>query len=164
MRKILLFLMLLFTGNLFAQNYTRDAGIRLGDYFSATYRQYMDDDQAIEGLLLLGRHGMTITVMKEYFQPAMSHLSDHLYFQYGFGAHVGFRYIDRYRVLNRVYLLEKHRFSPLIGVDGLAGIEYRFPEFPFLIGFDIKPYFEYSTTQIFSIYLQSIGISLKYKF
>jgi len=53
---------------------------------------------------------------------------------------------------------------PLLGIDGLVGVEYRFPEFPALISLDMRPYFEYSTIQIFSIYLQSIGISFKYRF
>jgi hypothetical protein len=147
-----------------AQNYTRDAGIRLGDHFIATYRQYDHADQALEGLLFIGRHGMTVTVLKEYFQPAFKEASDNLYFIYGFGAHVGFRNTDSYQVFNRTYILENQTFTPLIGVDGMAGIEYRFPEFPVILGMDIRPYFEYSITQIFSLYLQSVGISLKYKF
>ena len=164
MRRILLIFGFFLVGNVHAQNYTRDAGIRLGDYFSATYRHYQDNDQALEGMLFVGRHGMAMTVLKEYFQPALGNISEYLYFQYGFGAHLGFRYIDRFRVLNRIYQFEEYRFTPLLGVNGLAGLEYRFPEFPFLISVDIKPYFEYSTTQIFSIYLQSIGISFKYRF
>ena len=164
MKRYLLICTVLLAGKVYSQHYTRDAGVRLGDYFSATYRQITEEDEALEGILFIGRHGMTATVLKEYFQPAFSHISDHLWFQYGFGAHVGFRYTDRYRMLNRTYRLEKYTFAPLLGVDGLIGLEYRFPEFPFLLGIDIKPYFEYSTTPIFSIYLQSIGISLKYRF
>ena len=164
MRNVMLVFGILFACRLCAQNYTRDAGIRLGDYFSATYRQYTEADEALEGLLFIGRHGMTATVLKEYFQPAFSHLSDNLILNYGFGAHVGLRYIDRYKVFNRTYRLESYTLTPLVGVDGLIGLEYRFPEFPFLLGIDLKPYFEYSTAPIFSIYLQSLGISLKYRF
>jgi hypothetical protein len=164
MRRILLVFGLFIAGSVYAQNYTRDAGVRLGDSFSATYRQYPDDEQALEGLLFIGRGGMTITILKEFFTPALGHISENFYFQYGFGAHLGFRYIDHYKVLNRTYQLEEWRFTPLLGIDGLAGLEYRFPEFPILISFDIRPYFEYSTTQIFSIYLKSIGISIKYRF
>jgi hypothetical protein len=164
MKKTLLIFGFFLTGSIYAQNYTRDAGVRLGDFFSATYRQYTSDDQALEGMLFVGRHSLTFTVMKEYFLPAFSHLSENLYFQYGYGAHVGLRYMDQYKVLNRTYELDDWRLTPLLGLDGMAAIEYRFPEFPFVIGLDVKPYFEYSTTQIFSIYLQSIGISMKYRF
>jgi hypothetical protein len=164
MKRLLLIFAVLFAGRVCAQNYTRDAGVRLGDFYSASYRQYSETDEAVEGLLFIGRHSITVTVLKEYFLPVFNHLSDNLWFQYGFGAHVGFRYSDSYRVLNRTYRLEKNTFTPLLGIDGLIGLEYRFPEFPFMVGIDMKPYFEYSTTPIFSIYLQSVGISLKYRF
>jgi hypothetical protein len=161
---LLLIILVFFTCSLTAQNYTRDVGIRVGDYFTASFRTHQDDRQALEAMVFIGRHGATIGVLKEYFQPALGHVSDNLYFQYGMGMHIGFRYIDRYRILNRVYRLDEYRFAPVFGVDGLIGLEYRFPDLPFLIGVDIKPYFEYSTIQIFSIYLQSAGISIKYRF
>jgi hypothetical protein len=147
-----------------AQNYTRDAGVRLGDHFSGTYRQYIEDDQALEGMLFIGRQGMTLSIMKEYFQPALGHISEYLYFEYGFGAHLGFRYTDHYKMLNRTYQLEEYKFTPLLGIDGIIGLEYRFPEFPILISVDFKPYFEFSTIQIFNLYLNNIGISIKYRF
>jgi hypothetical protein len=164
LRNYLLLLLVVYSTGTRAQNYTRDAGIRLGDYFSATYRQYQGEDQALEGMLFLGRNGMTFTVLKEFFQPAFNLRSPYLYFEYGYGAHVGYRYYNHYVIFNRTYELDKYTFTPLLGIAGYVGLEYRFPEFPFVIGMDAKPYFEFSTTQIFSIYLQSIGISLKYKF
>jgi hypothetical protein len=164
MRRILLAIGLFLTGAVNAQNYTRDVGVRVGDYFTASFRQYLEEDQAIEVMWFIGRHGSTVGVMKEFFQPVLGHISGNLFMQYGYGAHVGFRYTDHYQVLNRTYQLDDERFAPLLGIDGLIGIEYRFPEFPFLISVDLKPYFEYSTIQIFSIYLQSAGISIKYRF
>jgi hypothetical protein len=164
MKRLLLILAVLLAGRVCAQNYTRDAGVRLGDFYSASYRQYNETDEAVEALLFVGRHSITFTLMKEYFLPVFNHMSDNLWFQYGFGAHVGFRYTDSYQVLNRTYRLEKNTFTPLLGIDGLIGLEYHFPEFPFMVGIDMKPYFEYSTTPIFSIYLQSVGVSLKYRF
>jgi hypothetical protein len=164
MRSKLLVFGLFLTGLVNAQNYTRDAGIRLGDYFSATYRQFIEEDEAVEGMLFFGRQGASITILKEYFQPTLGHISEYLYFQYGYGAHLGFRYTDHYKVMNRTYALNEYRFTPLLGINGLVGLEYRFPAFPFVVSVDLKPYFEYSTIQIFSIYLQSAGISIKYKF
>lgn len=164
MKKCLIIMGFLFLGHAHAQNYTRDAGLRVGDYFSATYRQHLDDEHATEIMLFIGRGGATLSVLKEYFNPALRHISENLYFQYGFGVHLGFRYMDHYKVLNRTYELDEWRFTPLLGVNGLAGLEYRFPDFPFMVGFDFKPYFEYSTVQIFNIYLYSIGLSVKYRF
>lgn len=164
-KTLLLFLISLFTCKLYAQNYTRDAGIRIDNSFYATYRQYQDDDQALEGMLCMRRNGITLAIMKEYFQPFVArHVSENLYFEYGFGAHIGFRVMRKYKVLNRTYVLEERRFNPLLGINGLVGLEYRFPEFPFVVGVDIKPYFEYSVVQIFDLYLHSVGVSIKYKF
>jgi hypothetical protein len=101
--------------------------------------------------------------MIELFVPALRHLSDRLFFFYGFGAHLGFRNSDHYKIFNRTYKLDQP-FSPLLGIDGMTGIEYRFSEYPLAIGVDFKPYFEYSTNQYFGLYLQSIGISAKYRF
>ena len=164
MKKTLLVIGLFVSGIACAQNYTRDAGLRVGDYFTATYRQYLEEDQGIEGMLFFGRRGITLTVLREHFQPALGHISGNLYFQYGYGAHLGFRYLDHYQIINRTYQLDGYKLTPLLGIDGLIGLEYRFPEFPFLVSLDIKPYFEYSTIQIFSIYLQSVGFSIKYRF
>jgi hypothetical protein len=147
-----------------AQNYTRETGIRAGDNISGTYRMYIKDDQAFEGMFFLGRHGATFTILKEHFQPVLGQISENLFFEYGYGAHAGFRYQDHYTVLQRTYDMGDFRTTPVLGLDGLVGLEYRFPDLPFLISLDVKPYFEYSTIQIFSLYLKSIGISIKYRF
>lgn len=147
-----------------AQNYTRDGGIRFGDYFSIGYRQFLNDENAIEVALCAGKRGAKITVLKQHIRSALGHISENMYLVLGYGGHAGFRYSDRYKVLNRTYELDDYRFMPLLGLDGLVALEYRFPEFPVLISIDAKPYFEYSTIQIFNVYLNSIGFSVKYRF
>jgi hypothetical protein len=164
MRIFLLISVIFIALNTQAQNYTRDAGVRLGDYFTVMGRIHTEDDQALEGMLFIGRNSVSVAVMKEHFEPAFGHISENLYLEYGYGVHFGIRYTDHYKVLNRTYGLDDYRTTPLLGLDGLVGLEYRFNEFPFLISLDIKPYFEYSTIQIFSIYLQSVGFSIKYRF
>ena len=164
MKGRLLFIGILFSCSLSAQNYTRDIGVRVGDYFTLSGRQFTADDEALELMLFIGRHGVTGTFLKEYFIPAFERFSGNIFFEYGFGAHIGFRILDSYRVFNRRYLLDDKRFTPLLGLDGYIGIEYRFPDLPLIISTEFKPYFEYSTIQIFSIYLKSVGISIKYRF
>jgi hypothetical protein len=159
---IIVALLVCLTGK--AQNYTRDVGLRIGDNLSATYRIHLSDNQAFEGIFYGGKHGSTFTILKEHFQPALGQISENLYFTYGYGAHAGLRYINNYRILNRVYDLGDYRVNPVLGIDGMIGLEYRFPDLPLLMSIDTKPYFEYSTIQIFSLYLQSIGFSIKYRF
>jgi hypothetical protein len=163
--KILFLLILAFIAfELSAQNYTRDVGFRVGDFFSAGYRQFLEDDNALEGIISGGRKGAKLTVLKEHSIPALGRISENLHFTYGYGAHAGFRYMDRYKVLNRTYALDEYRFMPLIGLDGLIAVEYRFAELPFIMSFDLMPYFEYSSIQIFNLYLNNLGFSIKYRF
>lgn len=164
MRFSVIIILIFIAGELNAQNYTRDYGIRFGDQVTAGYRQFYDDEQAVEAMFSFGRRGMKITILKEHTMPAFGSFSENVYFIYGYGAHAGFRYADRYRVLNRTYRIDDYRFMPLLGLDGMVGIEYRFQKFPIIAGFDLKPYFEYSTIQIFNLFLNSFGFSLKYRF
>lgn len=165
MRVLLIYLLTFIVCDICAQNYTRDAGMRFGDYlFSASYRQFMDDENAAEAIVSAGRRGAIMTLLREYSKPTLGHVSENFYFIYGFGAHAGFRYANRYRVINRVYHLDNYKFMPLLGLDGLLALEYRAPNFPGILSIDFKPFFEYSNIQIFSIYLNSIGFSFKYRF
>jgi hypothetical protein len=164
-RKVYIFLFLfLCMGTLKAQNYTRDAGLRLGYPFSVTFRQFYSDDDALECMLSIGRHSVTITALKELFAPALRHFSENTFFIYGFGAHAGIASLDHYRVLNRTYLLNDRMITTLVGIDGLIGFEYRLSDLPFLLSTDFKPYFEYSTIQFFNLNLLNFCISVKYRF
>jgi hypothetical protein len=164
MRLYILILVTLIACELKAQNYTRDCGLRFGEYFSMGYRQFVDESQAMEVILSAGRRGVAITVLKEYTQPAFGRVSENLLFVYGFGAHTGFRYADHYKVLNRTYELDGYRFMPLLGIDGYMAVEYRFPDFPVSAGMDFKPYFEYSNIEIFNVNLTGFGFYIKYRF
>ena len=147
-----------------AQHYTRDAGVRGGTFPSIGYRQYSTDNNYSEVLLSLNRNAIRVTFLKEFTQPALHEFSQNLYFIYGYGAHSGFSRTERYRVLNRTYFYNHYRYSPVFGIDGYLGLEYRFSEFPFIIGIDIKPFFEYSINQFFSLFLYDTAFILKYKF
>ncbi len=154
------------TINSLAQNYTRDAGIRAGTFFGCTYRQYMDETKAFEGIISVGfaRSGLRFTALKQYFKPAFYEISDNLFVCYGYGAHVGFNYSNRYNILFKTYRLDEWRMSPLFGIDAYFALEYNFREFPLSLGIDFKPFFEFSTSRIFYIFLDDTAVSLKYKF
>jgi hypothetical protein len=164
MRLSFLILLSFLICELHAQNYTRDCGLRFSDNFSGSYRQFFDEQEALEVMLTAGKRGLSLSVLKEYTQPAFGKFSENIQFVYGFGAHAGFRYDDRYRVLNRTYDLNENRFMPLFGIDGYLAFEYMIRKFPVIIGIDFKPYFEYSNIQIFSVNLSGFGLSMKYRF
>ncbi len=158
------FLILLFSLPVHAQNYFRAAGIRGGLSSGFTYRQYLDPELAYEGLLSFRKGGLQLTVLREHIQPALFEFSEDFYFTYGYGAHIGFNYTDNYFFMFHEYYYYKKRFSPLIGLDGCLGIEYRIPTIPIQIGLDFKPFFEFSMFEFFRIVPWDFAFSIKYIF
>lgn len=162
-------LLILIFGTMFlypvsAQNYTRDMGIRFGGLPAFTYRQYNGETEALELIASTSWRNLRLTAMKEYFKPAFMQFSNNINFVYGYGAHVGFTYSDRYRLLFKTYYLDEWRLSPVFGIDAILGFEYTPGDLPFIFGIDFKPFFEFSTTRIFYIFLDDASLSLKYKF
>jgi hypothetical protein len=164
MRISAIMLILLLSMQLNAQHYTRDAGARAGAYPALCYRQYTDDFSYSEVMVSLNRTALRVTYLKEYARPAMQGFSPDLVFIYGFGAHSGFNRINQYRVLSRTYFYDHYRYSPLLGLDGYLGFEYRFPHLPVIVGIDAKPFFEFSTNQFFGLHLFDTSLLLKIKF
>ena len=164
MRLPLLILLFLVPWQVKAQHYTRDAGMRGGLFPGICYRQYSSDTKYSEVMLSLGKNAIRVNFLKEFVMPAFPGFSPNLHFIYGFGAHSGFSSSDHFRVLNRTYFYNNTRFSPVFGVDGYLCLEYCFHKVPFLIGIDLKPFFEYSTNQYFNLSLHDTALNLKFKF
>jgi hypothetical protein len=149
---------------IYSQNYTRSAGLRAGTALSFTYRQYIDEESAVEAVINYARRGLRLAVLKQHFRPAFYEITDNLTFAYGYGAHIGLYYTNRFKILNKSYKLEEWRFSPVFGLDGHLGLEYNIREFPVILGIDIKPYFEFSTSRFFYVFLDDTAITLKFRF
>ena len=156
-------LFMFFFANLSGQNYTRDAGLRFGKGFIGSYRQFYKEDKALDLYGGYLNRGLIFGGLREYIEPAFTKYSDNFRLYYGFGVHAGFNYTNSYGVFNREYRYD-WKFSPLFGMDGIAGIEYHLPEVPILVAADIKPYFEFSTTRIFQLRVFDISFSVKYRF
>jgi hypothetical protein len=146
------------------QNITRNAGLRGGQTAGITYRQYMDEESAYEGILSFRRNGLQVTGLKQHFQPQYVEFTDNLFVSWGYGGHIGFFYDDKYVFGRTNYYYRSPMFSPVVGVDGFAGIEYRVKQIPLVVGIDYKPFFELSAARFFSISFWDIGFSLKYAF
>lgn len=164
MRILLVLLFLIVTQHLFAQYYTRSAGIRGGNYPGLTYRSFLNEEDAFEVSVSRDHHGFRINFFREYFRPAFIELSQNMLFGYGFGAHVGYRYTNKYETYAITYYFDRKKFSPVIGMDGYVGIDYCIHEFPLVLGLDMKPYFEFSTIRIFRLNLFDVAFSVRYRF
>ncbi|MGD2034225.1 MAG: hypothetical protein PVF73_04155 [Bacteroidales bacterium] len=157
------FLIMFFCFEAYSQNYTRDAGIRIGEGFFASYRQFYDEGKAVEGFAGISRRGFRVTVLREYFKPVATDRTANMKFMYGFGIHAGVSYTNKYTVLHRVYYHD-WKWSPHFGFDGLAGFEYAAPELPLLISAALQPYFEYSLNKYFQLKPLNFVIAFKYRF
>lgn len=147
----------------FAQNYTRDAGIRVGEGVFMTYRQFFDENEAFEAMAGFSNRGFRAIAMREYFHPIAPHRTDNLKLIYGYGVHAGITYTNKFQVLHRVYYHD-WKWSPQFGLDGIIGLEYRMSELPFLINVASQPYFEYSLNRYFQLKVFNFIISFKYRF
>jgi hypothetical protein len=164
MRYITLLCITILCPYIYSQYYTRDAGLRGGTTSGFTYRQYHNEENAFEAIISYKKRSLRVTVLKQYFRPAFYKITDNLVFGYGYGAHIGLYYTNRFNVLHRTYKLDGWRFSPVFGLDGYLGLEYHFREFPFIMGIEMKPFFEFSTSRFFYIFLDDSALSLKYRF
>ncbi len=147
-----------------AQNYTRDAGIRIGTLPGLSYRQYLDEGKSFEAQAVIGGHGIRLRVFKLFSKPALMQLSDNITFTYGYGGHAGLSYYRSFRFLTRDYYLRSRRFGPAIGLDAFLSLEYTIREFPLIVEINAVPFFEFSTNRIFYVFLDDTAISIKYKF
>ena len=149
----------------FGQNYMQAIGVRGGTTSGITYRQKMDENKAYEGILTIRDRGMIVTALRTKCTPRSKDYSDNLFFCVGYGIHGGFEYTNRYRFMvfgELIYPTKK--MTPLLGVDGYLGMEYRIKELPFIFGLDYKPYIEFSTRQFFNMNIGDVAFAVKYRF
>jgi len=162
---ILIFVLFISSLSCFGQSFTREAGVRGGLTSGLSYRQYLENNLAYEGLLSFRKGGLQFTLLRQIHESSLEEYADNLYFSYGFGAHVGYFYSTKYNFLwyDDFYYSER-RLSPLAGIDGYAGVEYRVQEFPITVGLDYKPFFEFSTQEFFRIRIWDLAFTIKYRF
>jgi hypothetical protein len=126
-RLFISFLMLTITAMAFSQDYTRAIGLRFGSSVGASYRQFLNPGTAIEGILdldILHKDHMKIKVTGIY-QFHRNINVDGLSYYFGPGASAG------------IYVGDSSGF--LMAIDGMLGLEYKFPNIPLALSFDWNP-------------------------
>jgi len=165
MKKQLFFLILISPFLLKAQEYKSSIGFRGGESFGFTYRIFNNVENAAEALLSFRDGGMQLTAMKEIFNPALLKYSDHIFLYQGYGGHLGYSrwhykdihdgdYFTRYPV----------NMFPLLGIDGLIGIEYRIYKYPLTMDIGFKPFAELGGRRFFKLSLWDFGFTVRYTF
>ncbi len=156
-------LLIFFCVKSYSQNYTRDVGIRIGDGFFASYRQYYDEGKAVEGFAGFSKRGFRIIALKEYFKPVAVNRTSNMNLVYGFGIHAGVSYTNKFTFLHRVYYHD-WKWTPQFGFDGIVGLEYAVPDLPLIFCTAFQPYFEYSLNRYFQLKPFNFIFAIKYRF
>lgn len=151
-----------------AQQYNRSAGIRLGGTSGITYKKFIVDEQAVEFLLSGRNNGIQATAMYVYHTPMEISFNENFYFYYGFGGHVGMEQFDEYekQIVSRdpdsFFFRNEDYFT--MGVDAMAGVEYRLFSVPITFSIDVKPYFNFIGLRYTKADFWDTSITVKYIF
>ncbi len=138
------------------QNYDVSVGIFTPSPSGFTYKYFVSKKNAIEIIggiytsdFLQGSFkGGDVTGLYEFHRPT---LTEELQFFYGFGAHLGV-----YQTISD--------WNPNIGIDGIAGLEFSFPEVPIGFAFQYKPSLDFVSVLSGrrATIINGGGLSLKY--
>lgn len=136
-----LFLVIVFVSLSEAQE--KAIGIRLGAPYGLSFKLYKNQNTALE-VIVSSNHfdrGLFLTGLYEKSQTAFN--ENGLDFFYGIGGHIGFFQGGFYRssYYGKDYYSYPGSFVT-IGIDLIAGLEYKIPNAPFTIGVDVKPTIE----------------------
>ena len=156
-------LFLFWAPRLMGQYYTQDAGFRVGEGFAISYRQFFDEQKAVEGFIGYYEGGLKLMALREHIKPLTYSRADNLSFIYGFGIHLGLDYTNHYRVFFQDYYHD-WMWNPKFGVDGLVGFDYTASALPFVISAALQPYFEFSLDQYFRLKPFNFVVAFKYRF
>lgn len=164
--KILL-LFLLLSQAVAAQYMKHAVGLRGGLSNGPTYQYYYQEDRSAGVLLSFRDHGVQLTAMLVSIDPLRLHNADQFFVYYGAGLHAGFTrnksllwYLDRGNNTDEGNTSSR----PVVGADGVVGIEYRIYSVPISFAMDYKPFFELFGHRIFRLSMGDIAFSVKYHF
>ena len=130
---LLLIAVTLLSLTLKGQDYRTSLGLRAGWPYGVTLKHFLNEKNALEGILASNWGGFVITGLYE---------NEHWTGQYpglnwfwGFGAHVGFWDAGRNPNVDETYV------GSVIGADAILGLEYTFDDVPINLSLDLLPTF-----------------------
>lgn len=134
--------------------YKTGIGLRLGWEGGVSFKHFIKEKHALEALLSTGwgYGGFRFTALYEVHKPFPD--VDGLDWFFGGGIHAGVysgRYFGYYGYAGSGYYDNQGRWHPagyrsrypVVGIDGILGLEYQIEDIPLTIGLDIKPYLNF---------------------
>ena len=136
-----------------AQTYATAAGLRLGVSTGVTFKHFIKDDLALEGILHSKWRGLLITGLFEVHKNIREVRG--LRWFYGGGAHIG-----SWNYRNRTPI--EYQGRTVVGIDGIIGLDYMFDDLPLNLSLDYKPAFNLITSGGF--WGTETALSVRYTF
>ena len=157
-------MLLTLSGN--AQETNMAIGIRGGLSSGFEYRAFSEDLRSYKVLLSTRKQGLQLTGLKEFHIPDVFDIKEDFSFVYGLGAHAGFESWYVYEPdVNFPATINRYKKSGVIaGLDALAALEYTIPKIPFVVGIEVKPYFNLFGKNIVQFQLFDFAFTVKYTF
>lgn len=115
-----------------AQNYQTALGVRIGVDNGITFKQFINQKNAVEGIVTFYK-GINATALYEW-QRNNDFNVDGLSWYYGVGGHMGF-----WNKNKSPFNEEGDGVKPVVGIDGIIGLEYLFKDAPISVGIDTRP-------------------------
>lgn len=141
-----------------AQSYTVAAGLKFGGFENGPSGKYfLNETDAIEGILGIRNKGLVITGLYQIHQQAFNVAQ--LKWYYGAGAHLGAMGDGKYKRFGGSD--EYHKGGILLGADAVLGLEYVIPESPIAVSLDLNPRLELGRGPFFDV---APGLGIKYTF
>jgi hypothetical protein len=163
MKKTVLLLLVFFIAmSSYSQYYEKNFGVRLGSTSGFSFKTIKNESSALEGIIGFRNGGLQFYGLLEVYKKAFTSKTDGFRVFYGPGIHFGFvtyRYND---CCSNPYNQGSLRFFPVLGIDGIIGLEYKFPMNPVVVGFDFKPFIEFEGFYNFKVNFWDFGIFVKY--
>jgi len=149
--------------NNYTNSYNNAIGIRVGETSGLTFKHYFASSNAVEGIVSFWPNSLGITgLYEQYVSTNITGLN----WYFGGGGHINMGYMrsmDRAYSESRYYAYRYTYPGVGIGVDGIAGIEYKIPKIPIAFSFDLKPFVEINNSPDIFIALDP-GFGAKFTF
>lgn len=139
-----------------SSTYSTAIGVRAGGASGLTIKRFLSPKEAVEVIVWGNRNWLGITGLYELYTPAFK--TEGLNWYYGFGAHINF--------YDNSWGWSKNDYNENViglGVDGIAGIEYKIKPLPIALSVDLKPNIEAYTNGSLGWHLDP-GLGIKFVF
>jgi len=164
MKSYIVALLIICTIPIYAQDYTRGFGVRVGYTSAIAFKKFYNDVSAMELLMSFQRGGAQLYFMRQFHYPIFLQRTNQLFCYIGFGAHVGYSYYSNDKFIYNGYSYRRRENSFGMGADGSIGLEYHAQNYPYVIGIDYKPFMEINFPQYFRYKYLDIAFTFKYAF